>query len=194
MAQTYWYYGDREIRRKNLNKAIKFYNEGLKWDPYFGQMSFNIGDILKEKGLYEEAGEYFKMAEKTCDLPSLPFYLGIVYNSQGDLEMAAKKFKQAIFYQKNEEEMVPVYINLGTTCFRLKENDLAEKSYQNALKIKPNSVQAHFGMGLVYVEKKLWRKAVEEFLIVTELNPDSETAKKAKEIIQQITEKVGYQD
>ena len=189
MARVNWHYGYVEVKKKNWDEALNIFHNALKWDPYFGQMSFNIGDILKEKGLYEEAGEYFKIAEKTCDLPSLPFYLGIVYNSQGDLEMAAKKFKQAIFYQKHEEEMVPIYINLGTTYFRLKENDLAEKSYQNALKIKPNTVQAHFGMGLVYVEKKLWQKAVEEFLIVIELNPDSETAKKAKEIIQQITQK-----
>jgi len=57
------------------------------------------------------------------------------------------------------------------------------------LKIEPDTIQAHFGMGLLYVEKKLWQKAVEEFLIVTELNPNSETAKKAKELIQQITQK-----
>jgi O-antigen ligase/Tfp pilus assembly protein PilF len=189
MARVNWHYGYIEVKKKNWDEALNIFQKALKWDPYFGQMSFNIGEVLLKKGLYEEAGEYFKIAEKTCDLPSLPFYLGIVYNSQDDLEMAAKKFKQAIFYQKNEEEMVPIYINLGTTYFRLKENDLAENCYQNALKIEPNVIQAHFGMGLVYVEKKLWQKAVEEFLIVIELNPDSETAKKAKELIQQITQK-----
>lgn len=188
MARVNWHYGYIEVKRKNWDEALNIFQNALKWDPYFGQMSFNIGEVLIEKGLYEEAGEYFKIAEKTCDLPKLPFYLGIVYNSQGDLEMAAKKFKQAIFYQKNEEEMVPVYINLGTTYFRLKENDLAEKSYQNALKIEPDSLQAHFGMGLVYVEKKLWQKAVEEFSMVVKLKPDSKEAKKAQEIIQQITQ------
>ena len=87
------------------------------------------------------------------------------------------------------KERCPIYVNLGTAYFRLKMIDLAENCYQNALKIKPNSLQAHFGMGLVYVEKKLWQKAVEEFLIVTELDPDSETAKKAKELIEQITQR-----
>jgi len=96
MARVNWHYGYIEVKKKNWDEALNIFQNALKWDPYFGQMSFNIGDILKEKGLYDEAGEYFKIAEKTCDLPKLPFYLGIVYNSQGDLEMAAKKFKQAI--------------------------------------------------------------------------------------------------
>ena len=187
MARVNWYDGNRKLGRGNWEEALKVFQKALKWDPYSGQMSFNIGKILREKGEYQEAQIYLERAEKTGGIPSLPLELGLVYYNQGILEKAAEKFEKAISYQLEEISMVPIYVNLGTTYFRLKRSDLAENCYQNALKIEPNIIQAHFGMGLVYVEKKLWQKAVEEFSMVMKLKPDSKEAIKAKEMIQQIT-------
>ena len=189
MARVNWYYGNREFVKGDWDDALKIFQRALKWDPYSGRMSYNIGIILRKKRLYREAQEYFEKAEKTCDIPSLPLELSLVYYNQSLLEKAAEKFEKAISYQSNERTMAPIYVNLGTTYFRLKKSDLAENCYQNALKIGPNIIQAHFGMGLVYVEKKLWQKAVEEFSMVIKLKPDSKEAKKAQEIIQQITQK-----
>ena len=188
MARVNWYYGNRELGRGNWDEALIIFQKALKWDPYSGRMSFNVGKILREKREYPEAQIYLERAEKTGGIPSLPLELGLAYYNQGMLEKAAEKFEKAISYQSNERSMPPIYVNLGTTYFRLKRIDLAENCYQNALKIEPNIIQAHFGMGLVYVEKKLWQKAVEEFSIVVKLKPDSNEAKKAQEIIQQITQ------
>jgi len=188
MARVNWYYGNREIGRGNWDEALKIFQKALKWDPYSGRMSFNIGKILREKGEFQEAQIYLERAEKTGGIPSLPLELGLVYYNQGMLEKAAEKFEKAVPYQLNERTMPPIYVNLGTAYFRLKRIDLAENCYQNALKIEPNIIQAHFGMGLIYTEKKLWQKAVEEFSIVMTLKPDSREAKKAEEIIQKITQ------
>jgi tetratricopeptide (TPR) repeat protein len=188
MARVNLYYGSRELGRGQWDEALKIFQKALKWDPYSGRMSFNVGKILREKGEYQEAQIYLERAEKTGGIPSLPLELGLVYYNQGLLEKAAEKFEKAISYQSKERSMVPIYVNLGTTYFRLKRSDLAENCYQNALRINPNIIQAHFGMGLIYVEKKLWQKAVEEFSIVMKLKPDSKEAKKAQEIIQQITQ------
>jgi len=188
MARVNLYYGSRELGRGHWDEALNVFQKALKWDPYSSRMSFNIGKILREKGEYQEAQMYLERAEKTGGIPSLPLELGLVYYNQGLLEKAAEKFEKAISYQSNEKSMAPIYVNLGTTYFRLKRTDFAENCYQNALKIEPNIIQAHFGMGLVYVERKLWQKAVEEFSMVMKLKPDSKEAKKAKEIIQQITQ------
>ena len=188
MARVNLYYGSRELGKGHWDEALKIFQKALKWDPYSGRMSFNVGKILREKGEYQEAQIYLERAEKTGGIPSLPLELGLVYYNQGLLEKAAEKFEKAISYQSKERSMVPIYVNLGTTYFRLKRSDLAENCYQNALRINPNIIQAHFGMGLIYVEKKLWQKAVEEFSIVMKLKPDSKEAKKAQEIIQQITQ------
>jgi len=188
MSRVNWYYGNRELGRGNWDEALKIFQKALKWDPYSGRISFNVGKILIKKGEYEEAQIYLERAEKAGGIPFLPLELGLVYYNQGLLEKAAEKFEKAISYQSKERSMALIYVNLGTTYFRLKRTDLAENCYQNALKIKPNIIQAHFGMGLIYVEKKLWQKAVEEFSMVTKLKPDSKEAKKAQEIIQQITQ------
>ena len=188
MSRVNWYYGNIELGRGNWDEALKIFQKALKWDPYSGRMSFNIGKILREKGEYQEAQIYLERAKKTGGIPSLPLELGLAYYNQGLLEKAAEKFEKAISYQLKERSMAPIYVNLGTTYFRLKRTDLAENCYQNALRIDPNIIQAHFGMGLIYVEKKLWQKAVEEFSMVIKLKPDSKEAKKAQEIIQQITQ------
>ncbi|GAI89207.1 unnamed protein product, partial [marine sediment metagenome] len=39
IARTYWYYGNKEVEKnKDVNKAIKMYEEALKWDPYLGEV------------------------------------------------------------------------------------------------------------------------------------------------------------
>ena len=98
-------------------------------------------------------------------------------------DKAAEKFKKAISYQSNEKSMVPIYTDLGTTYYRLGKDNLAEDAYQNALKIEPNFVQAHFALSQVYFRQNLQHKAIEELLTVIRIAPDSKEAKKAKEII-----------
>jgi tetratricopeptide (TPR) repeat protein len=148
MARVNWYYGTRELGRGDRDMALIIFQKALKWDPYSGRMSFNIGKILREKREYQEAQIYLERAEKTGGIPYLPLELGLVYYNQGLLEEAAEKFEKAISYQSNERTMPPIYVNLGTTYLRLKRTDLAENCYQNALRIQPNIIQAHFGMGL----------------------------------------------
>ncbi len=49
VARIYWYYGFKEIEKENWNKAIKTYEEALKWDPYLGEIYYDIGKILETK-------------------------------------------------------------------------------------------------------------------------------------------------
>jgi len=101
-------------------------------------------------------------------------------------DKAAEKFKKAISYQSNEKSMVPIYTDLGTTYYRLGKNNLAKDAYQDALKIEPNFIRAHFGLGQVYFRQNLQHEAIEELLTVIRIAPDSKEAKEAKEIIHKL--------
>ena len=188
VARTYWYYGSREVKNKNWNEAIKIYEEALKWDPYLGQVYYDIGKILQNKELYGIAGEYFEKAAKYIDHPNLPQDLAIVYLKKGMLDKVAFKLKQAISYQENKESMVPLYGELGNTYLHLSRYKTAEIAYKNALKINPNYVNAHYGLAGVYLRQDRLEEALEELQKVVELAPDSEEAEYAREIMQKIAQ------
>jgi len=188
VARTYWYYGSKEIKDKNLNKAIKIYEEALKWDPYLGQVYYDIGRILQNKGIYNLALEYFEKTAKYVDHPELPRDLAIVYLKKGLLDKAVIKLKQAISYQRNKKSMLPLYSELGNTYILLKRYKPAEITLKNALKIDPNFINAHYGLASVYLQNNRPQEALEELQKVIEIAPDSIQAKNARDVIQKIVQ------
>jgi len=188
VARIYWYYGFKEIEKENWNKAIKTYEEALKWDPYLGEIYYNIGKILEIKELYGVAMEYFDKAEKYIDLPDLPQDFALIYLKKGQLDKAAIKLKQAISYQSDEKSMLPLYSELGNTYLQLERYKPAEIAFKNALKINPDFVNAHYGLAGAYLKQNLSNEALIELQKVIELAPDSQEANYAKITIQQLNE------
>lgn len=189
IARTYWYYGNKEIEKnKDVNKAIKMYEEALKWDPYSGQIYYEMGKVLQNRRIYNIALEYFEKAEMYVDHPDLPQDLASVYLRKNLLDKAAVKLKQAISYQKHEKSMVSMYNQLGTIYFRQKNYKQAEMAFKNALEIDSNFVNSHYGLASVYLQQNRSEEALQELQKVIELAPDSQVAKNAQELIQKIAQ------
>jgi len=188
IAQTYWYYGFKEIEKENWNKAIKIYEEALRWDPYLGPIYYDIGKILQDKELYGISREYLENAAKYIDHPDLPLDLAIIYLKSGMLDEAAIKLRQAISYQPDEKSMLPLYAELGNTYLQLERYKPAEIAFKNALKINPDFVNAHYGLAGAYLHQNKLDEGLEEMQKVIELAPDSQEAQYARDIIQQIAQ------
>ena len=186
IAKTHWYYANKEVENKNWDKAIINYKEALKWDHYLGEAYYYIGKILKNKGIYSVAMDYFEKAEKYIDHPELPRDLFIVYLKKGQLDKAAIKLKQAISYQENEKLMLPLYSELGNVYIRLERYKPAEIAFKNAIKIDPNFINAHYGLAGVYLRLNQQDKALEELQKVIKLAPNSQSAENSKEIIEKL--------
>jgi len=188
VARIYWYYGFKEIEKENWDKAIKTYEEALKWDPYLGEIYYDIGKILEIKELYGVALEYFEKAEKYIDSPNLPQDFALIYLKKGQLDKAAIKLKQAISYQSDEKSMLPLYSELGNTYLQLERYKPAEIAFKNALKINPDFVNAHYGLAGAYLKQNLSNEALIELQKVIELAPDSQEANYAKITIQKLNQ------
>ena len=187
IARTYWYYGNKELEKnKDVNKAIKMYEEALKWDPYLGEVYYQMGRTLQNRGIYNIALEYFEKAEKYVDHPDLPEDLASLYLKKELFDKAAIKYKQAISYQKNEKSMLPLYNQLGSIYFRQKNYKQAEIAFKNALKIDLNFVNSHYGLASVYLQQNRSEEALQELQKVIELAPDSQLAKNAKKLIEKL--------
>jgi O-antigen ligase/tetratricopeptide (TPR) repeat protein len=187
VARIYWYYANKEIKNENWDKAIKTYEETLKWDPYLGEIYYGIGNILEIKELYGVALEYFEKTAKYIDSPNLPQDFALIYLKKGQLDKAAINLKQAISYQSDEKSMLPLYSELGNTYLQLERYKPAEIAFKNALKINPDFINAHYGLAGAYLKQNLSNEALIELQKVIELAPDSKEANYAKITIQQLT-------
>jgi len=169
VARVYWYYASREIKSENWNEAIKINEKALKWDPYFGEIYYDIGKILEIKEFYGVALKYFEGAEKYFDHHDLPQDFALIYLKHGQIDEAAIKLKQAITYQKDEKSMFPLYSELGNTYLQLKRYKPAEIAFKNALKINPDFVNAHYGLAGAYLNQNKIEEALVELRKVIEL-------------------------
>ena len=84
--------------------------------------------------------------------------------------------------------MLPLYSELGNTFLQLERYKPAEIAFKNAIKINPDFVNAHYGLAGAYLKQNLSNEALIEFQKVIELAPDSQEAKYAQNILQQIAQ------
>ena len=188
ISQVYEFYGVGYAKKADYNTATKYFHEALKWNPYFGMIYYNLGQIVSQKGIYGVSIEYFEKAGKYMDHPDLPGRLAYLYLKKGLVDKAIVKLKQAISYQKNEKSMVPLYTDLGNNYMRVERYKPAEIAFKNALKIDPKYVNAHYGLAGAYLRQNKLDEAQEELQKVVELAPDSEEANYARDTIQKITQ------
>ena len=188
IARTYCYYANREIKNENWNEAIKIEEKALKWDPYLGEVYYDIGKILEIKEFYGVSLGYFEKAAKYIDHPDLPQDFALIYLKKGQLDKAAIKLEQAISYQENEKLMLPLYAELGNTYLQLERYKSAEIVLKDALEIDPDFINAHYGLAGAYLNQNKIEEALVELEKVIELAPDSLEANYAQNIIQKITQ------
>ncbi|GAB4114415.1 MAG: hypothetical protein Kow00103_08140 [Candidatus Caldatribacteriota bacterium] len=188
MARTFWFSGNKELNAKRVNNAMKYYEQALRWDPYLGEVYYQMGKILQSRKIYNIALEYFEKAEKYVDHLDLPQDLATIYLRKNLFDKAAIKLKQAISYQGDEKSMLPLYNQLGSIYFSQKNYKQAEMAFKNALEIDPNFVNSHYGLATVYLQQNRPEEALQELQRVIELAPDSGEATSAREIIQQIAQ------
>ena len=188
VAQVYEFYGVEYAKKADHDTAAKYFQEALKWNPYFGMMYYDLGQIISQKGIYTPAIESFEKAEKYMDHPDLPARLSYLYFKKGQLDKGIVKLKQAITYQKTEKAMIPLYTDLGNNYMRAGRYKPAEIAFENALKINPKYVNAHYGLAGAYLRQNKLDEAQEELEKIIELAPDSREAKNAQNILQQIAQ------
>jgi len=188
VSQVYEFYGVQHAKKADYDTAAKYFQEALKWNPYFGMMYYDLGQIISRKGIYTPAIENYEKAGKYMDHPDLPGRLAYLYLKKGQQDKGIVKLKQAISYQRTEKSMVPLYNDLGNNYMRVGRYKPAEIAFNNALRIDPKYVNAHYGLAGACLKQNKLEEALEEFEKVIEIAPKSREAQYAREIIQKIAQ------
>jgi len=80
---------------------------------------------------------------------------------RGDIFMARKMYREAIDAFKEGSAKDPIVLNkLGIAYHQLQQMDNARKSYEQAIRYKPDYVEALNNLGTVYYARKSYRRAI----------------------------------
>ncbi len=183
MARVYWYYGNQQIVKGNYQEAIKIYEKGLKWNPWQGEMYYDIGNILAKEGLNTPALEYLHRAEKYVDHHNLPQNIAAAYLKKGEVEKAIPYLEKAIKYQQKKEDMLPLQLQLGNLYLTAGDYQNAERQFQSVLQVNPESAEAYYGLAGVYISEGKKEETIAALQKVIELAPESRVAGYAKTML-----------
>jgi Tfp pilus assembly protein PilF len=81
--------------------------------------------------------------------------------TRGDIFMARKMYREAIDTFREGSPKDPVLLNkIGIAYHQLMQLDNARKSYEQALRLKPDYVEVLNNMGTIYYARKSYRRAI----------------------------------
>lgn len=174
----YVYKGDKAYKQMKMQKAIGFYNKGLKLYPEHYGAWYNLGNIYVAYEDYYSANYAYSQAFKYNPRMMIArMNYGIIASEKlGDFDAALDQYNKIIKTKRHllripyvynnkvsfKENKAIAYYNIGVT-YRLKSLyangdwelqrkylSKAIKAYQQSIKINPNSYDAQFNLGLAY--------------------------------------------
>ena len=85
----------------------------------------------------------------------------LTIETRGDIFMARKQYREAIDTFREGSAKDPVLLNkIGIAYHQMMKLDDARKSYEQALKVKPDYVEVMNNLGTIYYSRKSFRRAI----------------------------------
>jgi len=159
-----------EKKKKEYEKSRNLFFKAVKYKPNFAIGYFYLGNLfLKEKNL-EEAKKYFeKSVELKPNFFKAQVQLGKTYTLLKYSSKSIESYKKALELRPNS---INTLLSLAKTLTKNPyEHEEALNIYKKVLQIDPNSSQALNGIGICYVSKKDFDKAISFFRKAIELKP-----------------------
>jgi tetratricopeptide (TPR) repeat protein len=100
------------------------------------------------------------------------FLKGFCYKEIGDTIKAVEQYQKAV---ENNPDHVDAYVEMAI-LYDIKGDPIAEKYYQNALKVNPNSKEALYGLGLHYQDFDRLNEAIITYTSLVEKYPTNASA------------------
>jgi len=185
-------HGNTLVEEGNYDEAIKIFDDFLAKYPEVYQTRLNIASACMKKGDLVRAEAEFKAVlekavpaqtdakqDKTSAIRALSG-LGEMALRKGDFDSAQKNFTQAL--QISPEDEIAAY-NVGEIFFSNQKLDEAVRYFEMAIQIKSSWPKPYYRLGLVYLNKGDYPKALENLNKFVELDPQNPEAPNVKNII-----------
>jgi len=146
-AEAYFGLGSVYSRERDFERARAMYERTLALDPGFVGAYVNLGNDLLSQGMTEEATRLYEEALRIApENFELLKNLGIAYLKMNDPDRAAEHFRKALAVKESPE----IYCFLGDMARRRGELETAVARFRDALRLDPESRDAHRGLAVCY--------------------------------------------
>jgi protein O-GlcNAc transferase len=151
-------------------KAERYWLKAYEKDPINAHVLNNLGIVYRETGRLDTALEYFKKAVAVTPTATFLNNIGVLYYNLRRFNDAVAAYKQAV---EIDPQYADAWANLGNSLKDLHQPVQAEKAYEKALAIKPDSGWALSCMA--HIQQKLTNqdKAIEYAERARALEPEN---------------------
>lgn len=146
---------------KRYDEARQCFNKAIQVDPEYADAHFNLGNLLRDMFLYDEAMEKYQLVVKIEDHAYFYHNHAHVLQKLGRYKQSKHKWKETYLAYKrheNEDQFVSdswFHIYFGSLCQEIfRDFKAAEQLYIKAKNIDPNNHNAYFALAKLYLEQK----------------------------------------
>ncbi len=164
--------GEKLIQYGLLDEAEKSFRTSIEMNPNFAKSHSNLGSLLIRQGRIAEAEEEFLTALKLDPDDAVTEYnLGTIDMGRGNLDSAEEHFKNA---QRIDPRYAPGFEGIAALRYTEGKVDEAKELYLKAISINPELPDAHYQLGVIYLNEKDYTRAERSFREVQKYKDDSE--------------------
>lgn len=144
---------------------------------------YNVGYLMTLLGRYEEAIQLFKRSLEIKPTTEAYTYLGWTYSHMGDYPRAIEEAEKAI---RIDPDFGNPYNDIGVYLMEQGKDEEAIPYLEKAMRAERYCCYQfpHFNMGRIYLKKKMYGKAREEFRKSLTIDPDYVPAQRALELLE----------
>lgn len=139
-----FYYADTKVEdaRNSIQKALKLDPNNVEANIKMGELLFYLGDYVNMFG-------YLDVALKQDPYRAKVYFIkGMAFKEMGDTNLAISSFNTSI---EQDPDYFDAYMQLAN-IYSERKNPLAIQYYNNAIRISPFMIEAHYGLGFFLQE------------------------------------------
>jgi len=165
------------------DKAVTQFKKAIDLKSNYPEAHNYLGSIYLKEGLYDKAIKEFQMAisDEMYETPAIALNnMGWAYYKKGDYKTAIAKYNEAL--TRGPHTNIPFLIqkNIGIAYLADNQTSKAIHHLKESLQIAPYIAETHYWLGMTYLKRKEYKKAVQELRVAVEINPESRFGQKAK--------------
>jgi tetratricopeptide (TPR) repeat protein len=169
-------YGKNAYYKSDYSASLNYFKQALAIDSNFIWAERFISTVYKVQGNHDEAKKWFYKVYEKRDVMSLQQKIWTDISYAGLFQTPNEEIKYLKQLLEIDDQLPPVYFNLGNDYNKLYQYKKAIPEFEKALEIydkwhsKPLGVGYYLGLGLAYhktelykKERKLYKKAEQDF-------------------------------
>ncbi len=166
IADGYFFTNEPVKCEASLNKALSL-------NPQNKEALMKMSEFYMYLNRFEESISYAnKILELDQNFSKAYFIKGMCYKDAGDTARAIHNFREAL---DKDADNYHACIMLAQIYFGLKDK-LAVTYYNNALNLKPKSLEAYYGLAMFYQETNELNRALETYSTILSIDPKYKNA------------------